>query len=127
MLIPNAVYRFTRTDKLVYYQAARTPSGINYLSPISVDGAELVSRDANGRGYVILYFVTPNGKLAASGYWLDTEEPFDYVYLTDATLADLDFVTEDLAALPTVDRRLDDVLHRYEIQLDMSVWGSLLQ
>lgn len=34
MLIPYAVYRFNRTDKLTYYQAAHTPAGIDYLSPI---------------------------------------------------------------------------------------------
>jgi len=127
MLIPNAVYRFTRTDKLTYYQAARTSSGIDYLSPISVDGSELVNHHPTGRDYSILYFVTKEGALAASGYWLDTEEPFAYVYVTDATVADLDLVAEDVAALPNVDRRLDDILHRHEIQLDMAVWGSLLQ
>ncbi len=127
MLIPYAVYRFNRIDKLVYYQAARTAAGVDYLSPINLDGSDLVSHDSSGRTYLILYFVTKEGTLAAGGYWLDTEEPFDHVYLTDATVADLDLVVEDLAALPTVDRRLDDVLHRHEIQLDMAVWGSLLQ
>lgn len=127
MLIPNAIYRFNRTDKLTYYQAARTPSGIDYLSPISVDGSELASRHPSGRDYLILYFVTKDGALAASGYWLDTQEPFDHVYVTDATVADLDLVAEAVSTLPTVDRRLDDVLHRHDIQLDMEVWGSLLQ
>lgn len=127
MLIPNAIYRFNRTDKLLYYQAGRTPSGIDYLSPISVDGTDLVSRHASGRTYIILYFVTQSNALAAGGYWLDTAEPFTNVYITDATVADLELVTEDIATLPTVDRRLDDVLHRHDIQLDMEVWGSLLR
>lgn len=126
MLILNAIYRFNRTNKLTYYQSGRTPAGIDYLSPISVDGSDLVSRHANGREYIILYFVTENNALAAGGYWLDTAAPFANVYITDATLADLELVTADLATLPMVDRRLDDVLHRHEIQLDMEVWGKLL-
>lgn len=126
MLIPNAVYRFNRTARLTYYQAGRTASGIDYLSPISVDGSELVSRHASGRDYIILYFVTQKGTLAAGGYWLDPAAPFTHVYMTDATVADLDLVTEDIATLPSVDRRLDDVLHRHDIQLDMEVWGSFL-
>lgn len=127
MLISNAIYRFNQTDKLLYYQAGRTPTGITYLSPISVDGADLVSRHASGRAYILLYFVIENAILAVSGYWLDTAEPFANVYITDATVADLELVTEDIAALPLVDRRLDDVLHRHEIELDMEVWGSFLQ
>ena len=126
MLIPNAVYRFNRTNKLTYYQAGRTPSGIDYLSPISIDGSDLVNHHASGRDYLIVYFVTADGLLAAGGYWLDTAEPFTHVYVTDATVADLDLVTADIATLPNVDRRLDDVLHRHDIQLDMEVWGSLL-
>jgi hypothetical protein len=127
MLIQNAIYRFNRNDTLIYYQAGRTASGIDYLSPISVDGSDLISQHASGRSCIILYFVTADGALAASGYWLDTEEPFAYVYITDATTADLELVAEDVVALPVVDRRLDDVLHRHDIQLDMEVWGSLLQ
>jgi len=126
MLIQNAVYRFNRTNKLTYYQAGRTSTGIDYLSPISVDGSEMISRHSSGRSYIILYFVAQSGALAASGYWLDTAEPFAHVYITDATVADLDLVTEDIATLPAVDRRLEDVLHRHDIQLDMEVWGSLL-
>ena len=126
MLIPNAVYRFNRTNKLTYYQAGRTPSGIDYLSPISIDGSDLVSHHASGRDYLIVYFVTADGLLAAGGYWLDTAEPFTYVYVTDATVADLDLVSADISTLPSVDRRLEDVLHRHDIQLDMEVWGSLL-
>jgi hypothetical protein len=127
MLIPNAIYRFNRTDKLLYYQAGRTPSGIEYLSPISVDGIDLVSRHPSGRTYILLYFVIQNDVLAVSGYWLDSAQPFANVYITDATVADLVLVTEDIVTLPTVDRRLDDVLHRHDIQLDMEVWGNLLR
>lgn len=127
MLIPNAIYRFNRTDALRYYQAGRTVSGIEYLSPISVDGSDLVSRHASGRPCIILYFVTADNIIAASGYWLDTEEPFAHVYVTDATVADLELVADDVTVLPTIDRRLDDVLHRHDVQLDMAVWGSLLQ
>lgn len=126
MLIPNAIYRFTRTTKLIYYQAGRTPSGIDYLSPISVDGSEIVSRHPSGRHYIILYFVTENNALAASGYWVDSDESFANVYLTDATITDLELVAEEVAALPNVDRQLDDVLHRHDIQVDMDVWGNLL-
>ena len=126
MLIPNAIYRFNRTNRLMYYQAGCTASGIDYLSPISVDGSDLVSRHASGRRYIILYFVTRDGRLAAGGYWLDTAAPFTHVYITDATVADLDLVTADMTTLPNVDRRLEDILHRHDIQLDMEVWGSLL-
>jgi len=126
MLIPNAIYRFTRTTKLTYYQAGRTPSGVDYLSPVSVDGSEIVSRHPSGRHYIILYFVTESNALAAGGYWVDSDEPFVNVYITDATIADLELVAEEIAALPTVDRRLDDILHRHDIQVDMEVWGSLL-
>ncbi|MEZ4729725.1 MAG: hypothetical protein R3E79_21555 [Caldilineaceae bacterium] len=80
MLIPNAVYRFNRTNHLTYYQAGRTSTGIDYLSPISVDGSEIISRHPSGRSYIILYFVAQSGTLAASGYWLDTVEPFAHVY-----------------------------------------------
>jgi hypothetical protein len=126
MLIPTAIYRFTRTTKLTYYQASRTPSGIDYLSPVSVDGSEIINRHASGRRYIILYFVTESNALAAGGYWVDGDEPFAHVYVTDATVADLELVAEEIAALPTVDRRLDDVLHRHDIQVDMDVWGNLL-
>lgn len=127
MLLPNAVYRFNRTNQLTYYQAGRTPSGFDYLSPISIDGSDLVSHHASGRAYIILYFVAENDRLAAGGYWVDTEEPFANLYITDATVADLELVTEDIATLPTVDQRLDDILHRHDITLDMAVWGSFLR
>jgi hypothetical protein len=58
---------------------------------------------------------------------VDTEEPFANLYITDATVADLELVTADIATLPTVDQRLDDILHRHDITLDMAVWGSFLR
>jgi hypothetical protein len=127
MLTEGAIYRFKRTDQLRYYQAARTRSGIEFLFPIRVSGTRIASQHANGRRYVILYFMTKWGKVAASGYWLDPKQGFDKAYVTDATEDDLEMVAIDLAELPEVDATLDDILNRSEIELDMEVWGNLLE
>jgi hypothetical protein len=127
MLVEGAIYRFTRTDQLRYYQAARTRSGIEFLFPIQVGGTRIAGRHKNGRRYVILYFMTQWGKLAACGYWLDPKQGFDKAYVTDATEADLELVAQDLAELPAIDAELDDILHRSEVEVDMAVWGALLE
>lgn len=72
-------------------------------------------------------FMTQWGKLAASGYWLDPKQSFAKVYVTDATEDDLELVAEDLEELAQVDPILDDLLNRSSIELDMEVWGSLLE
>jgi hypothetical protein len=126
MLIPGAIYRFNRTDKLRYYRAARTQAGVDFLYPISVDGSRIADKHKSGRRYVILYFMTRWEKLAASGYWLDPKKAFEQAYVTDATLEDLDLVAPDLETLPLVDDHLDNILNRLDIELDMEVWGSLL-
>jgi hypothetical protein len=69
--------------------------------------------------------MTQWGKLAASGYWLDPKKGFEKVYVTDATEADLELVTEGLKELPQIDTALDDLLNRTSIELDMEVWGGL--
>jgi hypothetical protein len=127
MLIEGAIYRFNRTEQLRYYQAARTKSGIEFLFPIHVSGTRVASRHANGRRYVIVYFMTKWGRLAASGYWLDPKEGFDKAYVTDATEEDLEFIAHHLDELPEIDASLDNILNRSEIELDMEVWGSLLE
>jgi hypothetical protein len=127
MLIEGAIYRFRRTDQLRYYRAARTKSGIEFLYPIRTEGTRIAGRHANGRRYVILYFMTKWGKLAAAGYWLDPRQGFEKAYVTDATEDDLELVAQDLEELQEVDAELDDILNRSEIELDMEVWGSLLQ
>jgi hypothetical protein len=71
--------------------------------------------------------MTKWGKLAASGYWLDPRQGFDKAYVTDATLDDLELVTHELEELPAIDAHLEDVLTRSEIELDMEVWGALLE
>lgn len=124
--IINAIYRFTRTDELQYYQAARTKIGTEFLYPISVDGSRVASTHTDGRSYVLLYFMTKWGKLAAAGYWLDPRRAFDAAYVTDATIEDLELVAHDLAELVAVDQQLDDILNRDEIELDMEIWGGLL-
>jgi hypothetical protein len=127
MLIEGAIYRFKRTDQLRYYQAAHTKSGIEFLYPIRVGGTRIADQHRNGRRYVILYFMTKWGKFAASGYWLDPKQGFDKAYVTDATLDDLELVTQELQELPAIDAYLDDILTRAEIELDMEVWGALLE
>jgi hypothetical protein len=127
MLIPGAIYRFNRTDNLRYYRAAQTQAGVAFLYPISLDGSRIASEDKSGRRYVILYFMTRWQKLAASGYWLDPKEAFDQAYVTDATVEDLDLVATDLERLPLVDDQLDNILNRLDIELDMEIWGSLLE
>lgn len=126
MLIEGAIYRFTRTDQLQYYQAARTKSGIEFLFPIQVSGTRVAKTHPSGRRYVILYFMTKWGKLAAGGYWLDPKQGFEKAYVTDATVDDLEMVADGLEELPDVDEQLDDILNRDEVALDMEVWGSLL-
>lgn len=125
MLIEGAIYRFIRTETLRYYRAAATRSGIEFLYPIHVSGTRIADRHANGRRYVILYFMTKWGKLAAAGYWLDPKQGFEKAYVTDATEADLQQVAFDLEELPAVDAGLDDILNRAQIELDVEVWGSL--
>ena len=127
MFVEGAIYRFNRTDQLRYYRAARTRSGIEFLYPINVRGTRIADQHASGRRYVILYFVTKWGKLAASGYWLDPKQAFEQAYVTDATQHDLELVTHDLEELPAVDAQLDNILNRFDIELDMEVWGSLLE
>lgn len=124
--IPNAIYRFTRTERLEYYRAAVTKSGYEFLYPISVDGSRAASTASDGRDYVLLYFMTKWQKLAAAGYWLNPRKAFDAAYVTDATAADLELVAHDLAELAEVDEQLDDIFNRDEIELDLEIWGELL-
>lgn len=126
MLIEGAIYRFTRTDELRYYRAARTKAGLDFLYPIQVNGTRLAGTHKNGRRYVLLYFMTKWGKLAASGYWLDPKQGFAKAYVTDATEDDLELVADDLEELSQVDPALDNILNRTSIELDMDVWGALL-
>ena len=123
--ILNAIYRFTRTEDLQYYRAAVTKIGTEFLYPISIDGSRVASTAADGRSYVLLYFMTKWKKLAAAGYWLNPRKAFDAAYVTDATADDLELVAHNLAELITVDAQLD-VLNRDEIELDMEIWGDLL-
>lgn len=127
MLIEGAIYRFIRTEELRYYRAARTKSGVDFLYPIGVSGTRIASRHESGRRYVILYFMTKWERLAACGYWLDPKQGFDKAYVTDATEADLQLVAHDLEELSEVDASLDNILNRNEIELDMEVWGNLLE
>lgn len=127
MLIEQAVYRFNRSNELRYYRAARTSAGVDFLYPISVNGSRIADRHESGRRYVILYFMTKWQKFAAAGYWLGPRKAFEKAYVTDATVDDLALVTEDLAALPDLDETLDNVLNRHDIELDMEVWGALLE
>lgn len=126
VLIPDAIYRFARTNELRYYRAACTQTGTEFLYPISIDGSRIAGTHSSGRSYVILYFVTKWGKLAAGGYWLNPKKAFDKLYVTDATPDDLELVTLELVDLPDVDAQLDDILNRDEIELDMEIWGGLL-
>lgn len=122
----HAIYRFTRTNELRYYRAAVTGIGTEFLYPISVSGSRIASTHKNGRPYVLLYFMTKWGKLAAVGYWLEPKKAFEKAYVTDATPADLELVAHDLDELPDVDAHLDNILNRDEIELDMEIWGDLL-
>jgi hypothetical protein len=126
MLVEGAIYRFNRTDELRYYRAARTSAGMEYLYPIQVNGTRLARTHTNGRRYVLLYFMTQWGKFAATGYWLDPKQGFAKVYVTDATEADVELVADDLVELAQIDPTLDDILNRTTVELDMEVWGGLL-
>lgn len=125
-LSEGAIYRFREAEQLRYYRAARTQAGVWFLYPIRASGTRIASTHPSGRRYVILYFLTQWGKLAASGYWLDPKQGFDKAYVTDATLDDLEFVAHDLEELAEVDAELDDILNRATIELDLAVWGALL-
>lgn len=124
---PNAIYRFTRTDELRYYRAAVTQIGTEFLYPISVSGSRIANTSDNGRPYVLLYFMTKWEKLAAVGYWLEPKQAFEKAYVTDATFEDLELVARDLTELAEVDTHLDNILNRDEIELDMEIWGELLE
>lgn len=126
MLLDGAIYRFIRTEELRYYRAARTKSGVEFLYPIGVTGTRIADTAKNGRRYVILYFMTKWGKLAAAGYWLDPRRGFEKAYVTDATEADLHLVAHDLSELTEVDATLDNILNRNEVEVDLDVWGGLL-
>ena len=69
--------------------------------------------------------MTQWGKLAAGGYWLNPRRAFEKIYVTDATPDDLELVVDELDELPEADQRLDNILNRDEIELDVDVWGSL--
>jgi len=135
-LTVGAIYRFTRTDQLRYYRAARTSgrqasegiasTGTEFLYPIQVSGTRIADVSANGRRYVLLYFMTKWGKLAAAGYWLDPRQAFEKAYVTDATYDDLELVAHDLEELSERDEELDDILNRSAIELDMEVWGEFV-
>ena len=122
----GAIYRFTRTSELRYYRAAVTQIGTEFLYPISLSGSRIASTHTNGKSYVLLYFMTKWGKLAAAGYWLNPKRAFKEAYVTDATLGDLEIVAYDVADLPEVDAKLDNIYNRDEIELDMEIWGELL-
>ena len=127
LFIPNAIYRFTRTNELRYYRAAITQIGTEFLYPISLNGSRIANTHKNGRSYVLLYFMTKWEKLAVAGYWLNPKKAFDKAYVTDATIEDLEIVAHDLNELAEVDAELDDILNRDEIELDMEIWGDLLR
>ena len=126
-LIPKAVYRFARTRNIRYYRAERTPSGIEFLYPISVGGSRIVDTSRSGRDFVVLYLLTKWGRLAAGGYWLNPKQIFEQAYVTDATPAELVLVAERIEDLPNAHLLLDDVLNRAEVDVDMEVWGSALK
>lgn len=127
MLIQGAIYRFNRTKQLRYYQAAMTKEGVEFLFPIQVSGTRIADQQPGGRRYVIIYFMTKWHKLAAAGYWLDPKQAFEKAYVTDATEDDLELVAHDLAELSIVNSELDNILNRHDIELDMEVWGALLE
>ena len=126
LLLPRLLRVREPRWQLRYYQAARTRSGIEFLFPIHVSGTRIASQHPNGRRYVIVYFMTQWGRLAASGYWLDPKQGFGKVYVTDVTVDDLEMVAEDLEELSQVDPDLDNILNRTSIELDMEVWSTLL-
>jgi hypothetical protein len=125
MITPGAVYRFNRNNNLRYYRAGRTKAGLDFLFPIHPDGSFLIEEHSSGRRYVVLYYITKWGKLAARGYWIKGGKPFKRVIVTDATVDDLDLVTEHIDELPEAARQLDDILNRFDVELDMDVWGEL--
>ena len=126
-LILDAIYRFNRSNNLRYYRARRTKSDMDFLYPISIDGSRVIDEAEDGRQYVILYVVTKWGKLGAGGYWLTPKrKTFERIYVTDATIGDLALVAHNLDELPDADQRLDDILNRFEVPLDMDVWGELM-
>lgn len=125
-LIPNAIYRFTRTSELFYYRAAVTTNEVEFLYPIAVSGRRIARTHENGREYVLLYFLIAKwSKFAVLGYWLNPRKAFEKAYVTDATVADLELVAHDLDDLAGVDMSLD-ILNRNEIELDLEIWGDLL-
>ena len=124
MLTPGSIYRFNRSRDLRYYRAGRTKTGLDFLFPIHPDGSFLIETHENGRRFVVLYYITKWKKLAARGYWVGGE-PFRKMIVTDATVDDLALVTEDIEHLPQAARQLDDILHRFDVELDMDVWGEL--
>lgn len=126
-LIPGAIYRFIRTSELRYYRAEQTPSGVDFLYPIGVGGSRIADRHKDGRRYVLLYLMTRWGRFATAGYWLDPRQAFKKAYVTDATLEDLMLVTHDVSDLAVQHEQLEDILNRDEVDLDMEVWGSLLE
>ncbi len=123
---PNSIYRFTRTKEVRYYRAAVTKIGTEFLYPISISGSRIASTSENGRPYVLLYFMTKWEKLAAVGYWLEPKQAFEKAYVTDATFDDLELVAHDLHELAEVDME-GDILNRDEIELDMEIWGELVE
>jgi hypothetical protein len=125
-LTHGAVYRFTRTDTLRYYRAAHLLDGTELLYPIQVSGTRIADESTSGRRFVLLYFMTKWGKLAAAGYWLDPRQAFDKAYVTDATFDDLELVAHDLEELSDLDDELDDIFNRSEIELDMEIWGEFV-
>jgi len=126
MLIPGAIYRFNRSRQIRFYRAARTRSGLEFLYPVSVDGSRVAEQAKDGREYVLLYLLTKWGKLGVGGYWLNPKRAFEKIYVTDATLDDLVLVAEAVEELPDVQRILDDVLNRDEVEVDLDVWGAAL-
>ncbi len=127
MLSPGAIYRFNRTKRLRYYRAARTKADVDFLYPISLDGARIADEHPSGRRYVLLYFMTRWGKLAASGYWLDPKQAFEKAYVTDATLDDPGHGRPRSGRSSPGRRPTRQHLNRHEIELDMDVWGGLLE
>lgn len=125
-LIPGAIYRFGRSKQIRYYRAGRTRSGFEFLYPVSVNGSRIVDRSKDGREYVVLYILTKWGKLAAGGYWLNPKRMFEKAYVTDATLEDLVLVAASVEDLPDAHLELDDILNRFDVHVDMEIWGEAL-
>ncbi len=125
-LIPGAIYRFGRSKQIRYYRAGRTRSGFEFLYPVRVNGSRIVDRSKDGREYVVLYILTKWGKLAAGGYWLNPKRMFEKAYVTDATLDDLVLVAASVEDLPDAHLELDDILNRFDVHVDMEIWGAAL-